>query len=215
MVYPIDACPSATSSPHSKSPLPLASERAEPSFHDLKTTHAVRAWCLKGDQSAAQWLVIAYRPLVRSIVQALSCPGHIDDAEQETFVRAFSALNRYDPTQPFARWIGAISRNVLLNHFRTSSRYERMLNRDSGTHANEQRGSGRPDAFLVAKESLETVIGWLDGYEPRSSRIFRRHIFDGLSPDEVSKAEGLSPGAIRISIHRTRSDLRSRMPSLS
>lgn len=215
MVYPIDASTSASSSLHPSSPLPPESERAEPSFQDLQTTHAVRAWCLHGDQKAAQWLVISYRPLVRSIVQSLSCPGHVDDAEQETLVRAFAALHRYDPTQPFARWIGTIARNVLLNHFRASSRYERILNRDGETHAMERPIAGRPDEFLIAKERLETVIGWLDGYEPRSSRIFRRHIFDGLSPDEVSSAEGLSPGAIRVSIHRTRCELRSRMASLS
>ena len=216
MVYPIDASTSDSPALLRSSPtLLLDSNSEEPSIRDIQTTNAVRAWCNHGDQRAAQWLVIAYRPLVRSIVQSLACPGQADDAEQETLVRAFAALHRYDPAQPFARWLGTIARNVLLNHFRTSNRYERMLTRDSETQALARSGNSRPDDLLIAKERLETVIGWLDGYEPRSSRIFRSHIFDGLSPDEVSDAEGLTPGAIRISIHRTRCDLRSRLASLS
>ena len=120
MVYPIDASTSDSPALLRSSPtLLLDSNSEEPSIRDIQTTTAVRAWCNHGDQRAAQWLVIAYRPLVRSIVQSLACPGQADDAEQETLVRAFAALHRYDPTQPFARWLGTIARNVLLNHFRT------------------------------------------------------------------------------------------------
>lgn len=216
MVYPIDA--STSDSPallRSSQTLLLDSNSEEPSIRDIQTTNAVRAWCVHGDERAAQWLVIAYRPLVRSIVQSLACPGQADDAEQETLVRAFAALHRYDPAQPFARWLGTIARNVLLNNFRSSNRYERMIARDGEAQALARPGSRSPDEMLIAKERLETVIGWLDSYEPRSSRIFRSHIFDGLSPDEVSDAEGLTAGAIRISIHRTRCDLRTRLASLS
>src|SRR5690606_4886044 len=41
--------------------------------------------------------------------QLLGRADSADDAAQETFVRAYRAFDRYDPTQPFAAWIMTIA----------------------------------------------------------------------------------------------------------
>ncbi len=179
------------------------------------TAQAIRAWCILGDQRAAHWLVHAYRPLVRSIMNRLSSPSLVDDAEQETLIRAFGSLHRYDVSQPFSAWISTIARNVLLNTFRNHRRYEIHLDRDAKDQVESKPGGRRPDESLEAREHLESVMICLDDLASNSSRIFRRHVFEGLSPDEISETEGVSAGAVRISVHRTRIRLRERLEFLS
>src|SRR4029079_13455382 len=47
-----------------------------------------------------------------------------EDAAQETFLRAYDHLDRYDPTRPFATWLFAIGKNVAANHAIARTRRE-------------------------------------------------------------------------------------------
>ena len=62
--------------------------------------------CLAGDERAHRQLVERYQRQVYSV--ALRMVRQVQDAEdltQETFVRMFRALDRYDPTRPFPAWL--------------------------------------------------------------------------------------------------------------
>ena len=41
-----------------------------------------------------------------------------EDAAQDAFVRAYRALDRYDPTQPFSAWVVGIARNHCIDLLR-------------------------------------------------------------------------------------------------
>ena len=73
--------------------------------------------CLAGDERAYRELVERYQRRVYSL--ALRMVRQAEDAEdmtQETFVRMFRALDRYDPARPFAAWLFTIASRLCIDH---------------------------------------------------------------------------------------------------
>lgn len=52
-----------------------------------------------------------------------------DDVAQETFLRAWRELNRYDPRRPFSAWLFTIARRTALNHLRGERRHADRIDR--------------------------------------------------------------------------------------
>jgi RNA polymerase sigma-70 factor (ECF subfamily) len=74
---------------------------------------------------AQQGCVTSFEELVRryqtSLLQFLGrwgAGGEAEDLLQETFVRVYSNLHRYQPERPFAPWLFTIARRLGINHHR-------------------------------------------------------------------------------------------------
>ena len=79
-----------------------------------------------GDAEAFWQLAERHQRPVYRIVAALIGPGpEAEDAAQETLVRAFHSLSRYDPERPFGPWLRGIAVNVSLQHRRRLARRRR------------------------------------------------------------------------------------------
>src|ERR1044071_7061157 len=82
---------------------------------------AVRA--RDGSRVSFDELVIRLRPrLVAFLARRLADAADAEDVAQETFVRAYDHLDRYDPSRPFATWLFAIGKNIAANHAIAQSR---------------------------------------------------------------------------------------------
>lgn len=83
---------------------------------------AERTWILearKGDQQAFEKLVAAYqKPVYNLTYRMLGNAGDAEDAAQETFLRAYSNLDSYDPSRKFSSWLFAIASNYCIDQLR-------------------------------------------------------------------------------------------------
>src|SRR5882757_4667543 len=67
---------------------------------------AVRA--RDGSRVSFDELVVRYRPrLVAFLTRRLGDAAEAEDVAQETFLRAYDHLDRYDPARPFSTWLFA------------------------------------------------------------------------------------------------------------
>ncbi len=58
--------------------------------------------CQAGDERAYRWLVQRYqRPVYSLALRMVRSAEDAEDLTQETFVRVFKALDRYDPARSF------------------------------------------------------------------------------------------------------------------
>src|SRR5437762_8076096 len=97
---------------------------------------AVRA--RDGSRVSFDELVVRYRPrLVAFLARRLADAAEAEDVAQETFLRAYDHLDRYDPARPFSTWLFAIGKNVAANHALARTR------RDAREHG--PRGDGAVD----------------------------------------------------------------------
>ena len=72
-----------------------------------------------GDKAAFGYLVEAYlRPVYNLTYRMLGDPSEAEDAAQETFLRAYSRLDQYNPNHKFSTWIFSIANHHCIDRLR-------------------------------------------------------------------------------------------------
>jgi RNA polymerase sigma factor (sigma-70 family) len=166
--------------------------------------------CLKGDEKGFEELLCKYRRSVFSIcLRMVRNRSTAEDIAQEVFIKVFSALNRYDPTYPFASWLNRITSNLCIDHLRRER--ERTVSLDQPIGGNDgdlliqlATSAAGPDRQMESKEMmaiLEDALGAL----PEHYRIIviLRHQ-EQLSYEEISNTLGIPLGTVKARIHRAR-----------
>jgi RNA polymerase sigma-70 factor (ECF subfamily) len=137
----------------------------------------------EGDRDAFGQLFLAHHGAIYRLARA-TCGDGAEDIASETFVRAWTALPRYQDTgAPFVAWLYGIARHLVVDEIRRRSRTEPQANVDNGhiEHAHDDR------LALVAA---------LDGLPDEQRQILELKFFIGLTNDEVGAALRKTPGAI-------------------
>lgn len=180
------------------------------------TEHAIEAWVERGDEGAAAWIVSHYRPAVESVVTRLPLWWQQQDALQDTFARAFSALHCYEPRSPFAHWLAVIAKNVCHKHLRMFSRRAPHLLMPAVDEVEEALRSlpcrtMPPDEILSRSELCNAAWYAVESLPDFGRRLFERYAVDGEPAAEVAADLGMTPGAVRVSVSRTRQALQQRL----
>jgi RNA polymerase sigma-70 factor (ECF subfamily) len=173
--------------------------------------------CLSGDQRACRDLVRRYeRPVYSVLMRVVRRSEDAEDLVQETFVKVFKALDRYDPERPFAAWIFTIASRLAIDHFRRRRVQTVSLNvTDPGSGEDrtmdvEDPGLKPDEITSNAEEELQTseLIDSL----PEHYRIvvLLRHQQD-LSYEEIAEALHLPLGTVKARIHRARALLKDKI----
>ena len=173
--------------------------------------------CLSGDQRACRDLVRRYeRPVYSVLMRVVRRSEDAEDLVQETFVKVFKALDRYDPERPFAAWIFTIASRLAIDHFRRRRVQTVSLNvtdpssGEDRTMDVEDPGLKPDEITSNAEEELQTSA--LIDSLPEHYRIvvLLRHQQD-LSYDEIAEALHLPLGTVKARIHRARALLKDRI----
>src|SRR5687767_7015316 len=89
------------------------------SFEDKELTLAFQA----GQKGAYQAIYERHHPRVSNVCRRmLSDPQDAQDATQETFLRVYQALGRFNGRYQLGAWITRIATNVCLDHLRGGKR---------------------------------------------------------------------------------------------
>ena len=73
----------------------------------------------KGDDMAFSRLVEVYqKPVYNLCYRMLGNANDAEDAAQETFIRAYNAIRRYDPSRKFSTWLLTIASNYCIDQHR-------------------------------------------------------------------------------------------------
>jgi len=173
--------------------------------------------CLTGDEDAYRRLVGRYQRQVYSL--ALRMVRHVEDAEdltQETFVRMFRAVERYDPTRPFAAWLFTIASRLCIDHLRRRRLKPISLHqRDPGSQEEKvieiEDAGRRPDEITSDREEERRAQALIDSLPPHYRVVVMlRHQHD-LSYEEIAEALHVPLGTVKARIHRARALLKSRI----
>jgi len=175
-------------------------------------TAAVSAAC-NGDRKAFGRLVRAYQR--RAYAVAYSFVGNRDDAlelAQESFVRAYRAMDRFDAEMPFYPWLYRIVRNTCLNHIKKRKRrgetsLDQMM--ESGYDAREQ-GRG-PEELAHLDDTKRAVHEAMATLSEDQREILRLRHFLEMSYAEIAKCLNIPQGTVMSRLHGARKSLRKAM----
>ena len=173
---------------------------------------------LKGDERSFAELVRRYQAAVwGTVYRILGNSSENEDAVQEVFLRAYTALHKFDLKYPFGPWILRITTNYCIDQLR--KRRGRKLQLWSELTEFDQRRllnnlSRDSDLDSTGTESSEGYTRlaqvFLDGLNPKYRAAFVLREVEEKSYEEVAHALGTSEVAARVRVSRARSELQKK-----
>jgi len=146
-----------------------------------------------------------------------------EDLTQETFVRTFNNLDRYDRSYKFSSWLFKIAYNLTVDHLRKKElRTISIHGSPDAVTADQQEATSvtlesaeeAPDVRLESLElagQLEDAIGQLRA-EYRTA-ILLRHV-EGRAYEEIAEIMDIPLGTVKTYIFRARRQLREGLSGL-
>jgi RNA polymerase sigma-70 factor (ECF subfamily) len=134
-------------------------------------------------------------------------PDAAEDAAQETFLRAFQHLGRYDAQRSFATWLLSIAAHYCIDRLRRRKFSTFSIDEeddDSPAFEIPDADAPNPERESVRreeKEKLHAVLNSLDATD--RAAIVMRYWHDS-SEAEIAEALGLTVSAVKSRLHRAR-----------
>jgi RNA polymerase sigma-70 factor (ECF subfamily) len=163
----------------------------------------------------------AYRVLVerhsRSLFRlAFRMTGNQQDAEdvvQESFLRAYRQIGKFDERASFGTWLYRIAANCSLDLVRARKRRsERQASTQDGevedVVASLPSGDPTPERMALSGEVRVRVLEAMNDLSPTERTAFVLRHFEGLCMEEVSRVLECQPGAAKHSVFRAVQKLR-------
>jgi RNA polymerase sigma-70 factor (ECF subfamily) len=171
-----------------------------------QTDAATVALARDGDSEAFRALVERHSRAVYRLAHRMT--GSSQDAEdvvQETFLKAYRQLSRFESRANFSTWLHRIAVNCSIDLIRSRP------HRESGHDAEDldQLGSespvprhASPERLMLSTEVQERVTRAMSSLSAMERAAFALRHFEGQSIDEISRALGLKTNATKHSIFR-------------
>jgi RNA polymerase sigma-70 factor, ECF subfamily len=156
-----------------------------------------------GSDDAFTQLVEVYQTRVFNLCfRMLGNAQEAEDAAQETFWRAYQALNRYDTSRPFVTWLLSIAAHYCIDQHRRKqlpSFAMELLPEESVPFI-----SPGPEAVVVQTEEDRYLHSLLDRLNPKDrAALILRYWYD-FSEVEIAQSLSLSVSAVKSRLHRSR-----------
>ena len=135
--------------------------------------------------------------------------GSRDDAEdllQDTFLKAYRSIERFEEGTNPGAWVYTIMRNTFLNNIRSKKLRETLLF-DEGAAERLADTAEPPSSGEEMDVELQTVLNSLPP-EMRSALVARE--INGLSYQEIADSLSLPIGTVKSRINRAREALKER-----
>ncbi|HAX71644.1 MAG TPA: sigma-70 family RNA polymerase sigma factor [Anaerolineales bacterium] len=165
----------------------------------------------QGDDEAFTRLVETYQtPVFNLCYRMLGEPELAEDAAQETFLRAYQHLHRYDRKRPFATWLLSIAAHYCIDRLRR--RKFSMFSMD----AEDEEGNSielpdldapNPESETVKGQMQERIHAMLKDLDNTDrAAIIMRYWYD-YSEKEIAESLNLTVSAVKSRLHRARKEL--------
>lgn len=159
----------------------------------------------RGDAEAWDELVQAHQQAVfRLAWLMLGDADEAEDAAQETFINAYKARGRYDPSLPLRPWLLRICANVARNRRRSMARYFAALRR-ALLH--------EPEPISIAERGMQNIDAQALWQAVRRLKhddqvvIYLRYFLD-MPEAEMAGALSVAQGTVKSRLHRALARLR-------
>lgn len=172
---------------------------------DLQLVRKVR----NGDRAAFDLLVVKYQSRVASIISRYVYDSQeVLDLSQETFVKAYRAIDRFRGDSAFYTWLYRIAVNTAKNYLESRSRRPQG-SADSAEAENYDDGRRLRDVAsperMLQREQLQNELNNAIAALPEELRsAFLLREYDGLSYDDIAQILECPIGTVRSRIFRAR-----------
>jgi len=159
-----------------------------------------------GDAAAWEPLMLAHQQAVfRLSYLLLGDPDDAEDIAQETFLRAWKYLKRFDATRPLRPWLLSIASNLASNRRRSAGRYLAALTRafrDEPTSSTIEENSSQHTHANDLWKAVQTLK------LPDQQIVYLRYFLD-LTVSETAEVLQVAEGTVKSRLSRALEKLRN------
>jgi RNA polymerase sigma-70 factor (ECF subfamily) len=162
---------------------------------------------MRGDLSAFDRLFAKYRERVFRVCYA-NCGSREDalDATQETFIKLYERLDRYDGRSAFRTWLYRVASNSARDRRRSRGRRERLHR--GQVHVRPVAGGGDEDR-VDAGDAVAAVRRAMADLPEKQRTVLRLSAMAGLTYREIAAVVGCRIGTVMSRLHYARERLRA------
>jgi RNA polymerase sigma-70 factor (ECF subfamily) len=161
-----------------------------------------------GSDEAFTRLVEAYQtPVYNLCYRMLGEPEAAEDAAQETFLKAFQNLSRYDIGRSFATWLLSIAAHHCIDKLRRRRFISFSLDDEGDDETPTElpdRSAPDPEVETGRRQERRRLHQLLQSLEPTDRAAVVLRYWQDASEVEIAQALGLSVPAVKSRLHRAR-----------
>ena len=193
----------------------LAESTAPPSgraqLKPLDDSQVVAAF-LAGNRRAFDELVERYQNrLLNFVYRTTGDRERGEDLVQETFIRVYRHLHRFDQSKKFSTWIYTIASNLAKNELRNRSRNPLVLfqtllkNREADQRPLEwEDNTYRPDDLFRKRALKSQVDAAVDQLPEHHRTVFVLREMEGKTYEEIAEITDTNLGTVKSRLNRAR-----------
>jgi RNA polymerase sigma-70 factor, ECF subfamily len=172
-----------------------------------QTDAATVALARDGNSEAFRALVERHSRAVYHLAHRMTGNAHdAEDVVQETFLRAYRQLGRFESRANFGTWLHRIAVNCSIDLMRSRAHRE-TAHDDSdleqfGAAADLPVTGQSPERLMLSTEVQDRINAAMSSLSAMERAAFVLRHFEGQSIDEISRALGLKANATKHSIFR-------------
>jgi RNA polymerase sigma-70 factor (ECF subfamily) len=169
---------------------------------------------LDGNKRAFGELVERYQNrLLNFIYRTTGDRERAEDLVQETFIRVYRHLHRFDQSKKFSTWIYTISSNLAKNELRNRSRNPLVLfqtlmkNRQADERPLEwEDNTYRPDDLFRKRHLKSQVDAAVDQLPEHHRTVFILREMEGKTYEEIAEITSTNLGTVKSRLNRARNN---------
>jgi len=183
---------------------------------DATEVAAVLARARQGDSEAFRTLV--ERHSRRAFQLAFRMTGNEQDAEdvvQESFIRAYRQLGRFEARAHFATWLHRIVANCSIDLIRSRrARHDHASTDDFASMPQPEADGPNPERLAASAQIERSVAAAMSELSPLERAAFTLRHYEGRSIAEIGRTLGLGTSATKHSVFRAVRKLRAALEPL-
>ena len=167
---------------------------------------------LAGSEEAYRQLVARFeRPVMSVILRLVGDPSLAEDLAQESFVKAFRHLGRFDARRKLASWLFKIAHNTAIDYLRRRRLPTVSLSASADDEAPRDTlaapATAAPDLAAERSALGDAVDAALAELRPSYREILTLRFQEGLTYQEVAEVTNMPIGTVKVRLHRARKEL--------
>lgn len=171
--------------------------------------------CRKGDSNAFKQLVDNYQGMVYVFAFRMLCNEEdAKDVVQETFIKVWRNLSKYNSALKFTTWLYKITANCCYDHLRKGKHRKQQVDIDQVKHACERMLQSNLEQKIISKDLAAVISQLTQALTPKQKLVFTLKELEGFEVNEISTITNLSPGKIKSNLYLARKTIREQLEKM-
>ena len=165
---------------------------------------------LKGEQTAYDKLMKKYYPLIYNLIfRMIFKKEDVEDLVQESFIKAFNSLDKFDKQFAFSTWLFKIATNNSIDYIRkkklsTFSIDKEIESEDDDLKFEIPDNDFKPDLPIISSERKELIDRAIETLPTKYRKVIEMRHKEEKEYDEIAKELKIPIGTVKAHIFRGR-----------